>query len=144
MTVALLLIAGAASAQQRDEADARFFLLRNGFAPDAGEVFRYSTPTRRQEVERVLAETRSAAISGASDRVDEPLVPAFLDAANLATLVKSPGELVVVTVRQFNFSGDDPLPFTSGRGVKRVTAFPRPGNSPSRAGRQQSSRRHPY
>ena len=40
------------------------------------------------------------------------LSPAFWDEKNRGTLVKSPVELVVGTLKQFNFTYDDPLPFT--------------------------------
>ncbi|EGF31779.1 putative signal peptide protein [Oxalobacteraceae bacterium IMCC9480] len=76
MMLALLwLAAGLASAQQLDDADARFFLLRTGFAPDASEVARYDGLTRRQAVEQVLAGTRSTARSPAPDWTDEASIP---------------------------------------------------------------------
>ncbi|WP_425547987.1 DUF1800 domain-containing protein [Actimicrobium antarcticum] len=40
------------------------------------------------------------------------LSPAFWEPANRATLIKSPVEMVVGTLRQFQFTYDDPLPFT--------------------------------
>jgi uncharacterized protein (DUF1800 family) len=40
------------------------------------------------------------------------LLPAFWDEKNRGTLVKSPVELVVGALRQFDFTYDDPLPFT--------------------------------
>ncbi|MEB0020921.1 DUF1800 domain-containing protein [Actimicrobium sp. CCI2.3] len=67
----LCLMAGTVSAQQLDEADARFFLMRTGFAPDRDEVARYSHLSRRQAVEQVLAETRSTAATAVPGWIDE-------------------------------------------------------------------------
>jgi len=67
----LWLISGGVSAQQLNEADARFFLLRTGFAPDRAEVDRFSHLSRRQAVEQVLAEARPTAATPAPGWVDE-------------------------------------------------------------------------
>ena len=72
VTILLLLIGGTVSAQQLDEVDARFFLLRTGFAPDHAEVARYSRLSREQAVEQVLAETRTTAATAVPGWLDEP------------------------------------------------------------------------
>jgi uncharacterized protein (DUF1800 family) len=69
----LWLIIGGVSAQQLNEADARFFLLRTGFAPERAEVDRFSQLSRRQAVEKVLAEARPTAATPAPGWIDEPL-----------------------------------------------------------------------
>jgi uncharacterized protein (DUF1800 family) len=74
VSILLLLMVGTVSAQQLDEVDARFFLLRTGFAPDQNEVARYSRLSRQQAVEQVLAETRTTAATVVPGWIDEPSI----------------------------------------------------------------------
>ncbi|MGF6771390.1 uncharacterized protein (DUF1800 family) [Paraburkholderia sp. GAS199] len=74
--------AGASVAQASNSAqdlldadDARFFLTRVGFAPDSAELARYVGLTREQAVDKVLASTRTEAVTPLPDWVLEP-VPA--------------------------------------------------------------------
>jgi uncharacterized protein (DUF1800 family) len=58
--------ASAATAAEQDILDiddARFFLTRVGFAPDSGEVAQYVGLTREQAVDKVLAATRTEAVT---------------------------------------------------------------------------------
>jgi uncharacterized protein (DUF1800 family) len=56
-----------------DANDARFFLTRVGFAPDSGEVAQYLGLTREQAVDKVLATTRTEAVTPLPDWVLEPI-----------------------------------------------------------------------
>ncbi|WP_133648885.1 DUF1800 domain-containing protein [Paraburkholderia flava] len=56
-----------------DADDARFFLTRVGFAPDATEVANYVGLTREQAVDRVLADTRTDAITPLPAWASEPI-----------------------------------------------------------------------
>ncbi|WP_096719651.1 DUF1800 domain-containing protein [Paraburkholderia acidicola] len=67
-----------AKASTEDEAlldanDARFFLTRVGFAPDSTEVVQYVGLTREQAVDRVLASTRTDAVTPLPVWVAEPI-----------------------------------------------------------------------
>ncbi|SMG23803.1 DUF1800 domain-containing protein [Paraburkholderia susongensis] len=53
--------------------DARFFLTRAGFAPDNAELAQYAGLTREQAVDRMLATTRTDAISPLPEWVAEPI-----------------------------------------------------------------------
>jgi len=59
-----------------DEDDARFFLTRVGFAPDADELAPYVGLTRAQAVDRVLAQAAQAA---QASRAAETPLPAWID-----------------------------------------------------------------
>lgn len=65
----------AAFAQQLGRDDARFFLTRTGFAPAETEVAQYAGLSRRQAVERVLAQTTNRAGTPAPDSLSQPSVP---------------------------------------------------------------------
>ncbi len=68
--------ASAASVEDQtllDADDARFFLTRTGFAPDAAEVANYVGLTREQAVERVLAASRTDAITPLPAWTSEPI-----------------------------------------------------------------------
>ncbi|RKE35883.1 uncharacterized protein (DUF1800 family) [Paraburkholderia sp. BL23I1N1] len=56
-----------------DADDARFFLTRVGFAPDSGELAQYVGLTREQAVDKVLASTRTEAVTPLPDWVLEPV-----------------------------------------------------------------------
>lgn len=56
-----------------DADDARFFLTRVGFAPDAAELAQYIGLTREQAVEKVLATTRTEAMTPLPDWVLDPI-----------------------------------------------------------------------
>jgi uncharacterized protein (DUF1800 family) len=64
------------------------------------------------EVVRIARHFRASRYDIKTALHDLFLSPYFWDAANRGTLVKSPVELVVGTLHQFQFSYDDPLPFT--------------------------------
>ncbi|MBS0307438.1 MAG: DUF1800 domain-containing protein [Proteobacteria bacterium] len=64
------------------------------------------------EVKRIAARFRDSGYEIKVALRELFLSPAFWSAKNRATLVKSPVELVVGTLRQFDFGYDDPLPFT--------------------------------
>ncbi|MFM0344346.1 DUF1800 domain-containing protein [Paraburkholderia sp. RL17-347-BIC-D] len=53
--------------------DARFFLTRVGFAPDSAELAQYVGLTRAQAVDKVLASTRTEAVTPLPDWVLEPI-----------------------------------------------------------------------
>lgn len=56
-----------------DEDDARYFLTRTGFAPDAQQLEPYVGLSRRQAVDRLLAGARTTPITPVPDWVDEPI-----------------------------------------------------------------------
>jgi uncharacterized protein (DUF1800 family) len=56
-----------------DADDARFFLTRVGFAPDSAELAQYVGLTRAQAVDKVLASTRTEALTPLPDWVLEPI-----------------------------------------------------------------------
>jgi uncharacterized protein (DUF1800 family) len=68
--------ASAASPSEQDildANDARFFLTRVGFAPDNAELAQYVGLTRGQAVDKVLASTRTEAVTPIPDWVVEPI-----------------------------------------------------------------------
>src|SRR5882757_5750224 len=68
------VLASAAQEQAMlDADDARFFLTRVGFAPDNAEVSPYVGLTREQAVDKVLAATRTEAITPMPAWVLEPV-----------------------------------------------------------------------
>ncbi|HZZ11385.1 MAG TPA: DUF1800 domain-containing protein [Paraburkholderia sp.] len=56
-----------------DADDARFFLSRTGFAPDDAELAQYIGLTREQAVDKVLASSRTEAVTPLPDWVVEPI-----------------------------------------------------------------------
>ncbi|MFC3108882.1 DUF1800 family protein [Undibacterium arcticum] len=64
------------------------------------------------EVARIARHFRDSRYDIKTALHDLFLSPFFWDLGNRGTLVKSPVELMVGTLRQFQFSYDDPLPFT--------------------------------
>lgn len=70
--------AGDSAASEREQSildadDARFFLTRVGFAPDAAELAQYVGLTRVQAVDTVLASARTEAVTPLPDWVLEPI-----------------------------------------------------------------------
>jgi uncharacterized protein (DUF1800 family) len=70
--------AGDSAASEREQSildadDARFFLTRVGFAPDAAELAQYVGLTRVQAVDTVLATARTEAVTPLPDWVLEPI-----------------------------------------------------------------------
>ncbi len=65
--------ASAAEQQILGADDARFFLTRVGFAPDGAELAQYVGLTRAQAVDKVLATTRTQAVTPLPDWVLEPI-----------------------------------------------------------------------
>jgi uncharacterized protein (DUF1800 family) len=70
--------AGDSAASEREQSildtdDARFFLTRVGFAPDAAELAQYVGLTRVQAVDTVLANARTEAVTPLPDWVLEPI-----------------------------------------------------------------------
>jgi uncharacterized protein (DUF1800 family) len=62
-----------------DEDDARYFLTRVGFAPDADELAPYVGLTRAQAVDRVLAQAAQAAQATQASTANAAPLPAWID-----------------------------------------------------------------
>ncbi len=65
----------AASAQPLGREDARYLLTRTGFAPSSSEISAYERLTRRQAIEKMLANAATRTIVSAPLWVDQPLIP---------------------------------------------------------------------
>jgi uncharacterized protein (DUF1800 family) len=64
-----------AEEQRLDREDARFFLTRTGFSPAESELDAYAGLTRREAVDRLLAQTGTVATQPPPAWVTEPIVP---------------------------------------------------------------------
>ncbi|MFV8671890.1 DUF1800 domain-containing protein [Ralstonia pseudosolanacearum] len=66
--------AQAVEAQRLDRDEARFFLTRTGFSPTESELDAYAGLTRREAVDRVLAQTGTVATQPLPAWINEPIV----------------------------------------------------------------------
>lgn len=64
-----------ADEQRLDRDDARYFLTRVGFSPSEAELDAYAGLTRREAVDRVLAQTGTVATQPPPAWVNEPIIP---------------------------------------------------------------------
>ncbi|WP_144113783.1 DUF1800 family protein [Paraburkholderia sp. BCC1886] len=66
-------VASTSNQEVLDPEDARFFLTRTGFAPDNAELAQYIGLTREQAVDRILANTRTEAVTPLPEWASEPI-----------------------------------------------------------------------